>query len=1170
MQYRHITSILLLLLLPALLFGQADRGTIVGTVSDSTGAVIPGATVIVTHVDTNTSVTTESGAAGNYTIPALRAGTYTVKVEAPGFKTYTQTNVVLAAGSTARADAALEVGTLSESVEVVSSVAQLQTANAEVVSQVSTKMMDELPLVVGGAMRSPFDLAVITPEANDFGGDADFQVGGAPGATYGATMDGVTILTGRFNSVQWASVNTPSVDMIQEFSVESNGHKAEFGRGLGGQMTFTTKSGTNEFHGTAYYYMRDDALDSRRFFEAEKGVYDQKDFGFSAGGPVYIPKVYDGRNKTFVYGAMEWFRNTVGASSNLFNVPSPEMYAGDFTNWVDGGGNQVPIYNPFTTRENPNGSGFIRDPFPGNIVPQSMFSEFAQDVLAVAGNLAHPNTGGTPGTSDYVRNNYLNDQGSAVDPWDKFTIKADHIFNDKHRVNFMFNWGEHRREAGSGGFPGLPSPLNPSRVDNQTSPLYRAGWTWMISPTIVNSFYGGGQDWKENHIHPPSLEDWADRVCLANAWDCNRNFPLVQFSDFQNWGGSTADGSENTAYSFGDDLTVITGSHTLKMGYLYERMHYNGFGRQTIQGRANFHRLGTSIPGDSNLSRGGGNSFASFLLGWANAGGTMNDRFVGQQWRSHGFYVQDDWKITRKLTINAGLRYEFTLPPLERDDKWSDLNLSRENPGVTLPDGSKHNGALIFAGFGAGREDARTITPGWYGGWAPRLGLAYQLDNKTVLRASAGIYNGVVKTTTGSAHFAGSVLIFNRGSENNNITPTFLADEGIPDYNRPPFIDPTFSNGSNPHYWNNEAVRLPQSYQYTLNLQRQVGDWVLEAAYNATMGAHLVAGVLNINQQPWSLMETLGRDVLSARLNSDRAREAGIFPPYQEIFSDWGNNVTVAQALRPYPQYANIDTRAGQGDKSGHSTYHSMVLKADKRFANGFTFQGSYVFSKMLSDVQRFGDLLRAQDHNNRRLEKSIAGLDRPHNFKFSYIWELPFGRGKKWLNSGAGAWVLGGWRISGIHLYNSGRPLMLGNSNNFPIDAARENALYMDQVGTFEGWVMDHENPDWKGADRYFVPTSFFGEQSASALGRLYPGDAPRFNGAARAQWNLTENFSIAKSFNFTEQMRLDFRWELFNAFNRAHFATGSTGIFDPNYGRVTSTDNQPRRMQLGFKFYW
>jgi len=817
---------LIVLLLPVTQFGQTDRGAIVGIVTDATGAVVPGASVVATRLGTNTTFKTTSTATGNFTVPALQAGEYTLTIESAGFKTFRRTNIVVIAGGTTRADATLEVGAITESVEVVSTVAQLQSATAEVVSQVSTQMIDQLPLVVAGAMRSPFDLALITPEANQHGADLTFQIGGAQGGSYGATMDGITILTGRFNSVQWASVNTPSVDAIQEFTVESSGMKAEFGRGSGGSMSFSTKSGTNQFHGTAYEFLRNNVLDSRRFFEAQRGIYKQHDFGWSAGGPLYFPKIYDGRNRTFVFASMEWFRNRVGATSSVQSVPTPEMYRGDFTKWVNASNQLIPVYDPDTTRANPAGAGFIRDPFPANLVPQARFAEFSKSVLKVIGEGPAPNAAGPPGTSAYVRNNFVNTAGSSVDPWNKYSVKLDHHLSDAIRVAFLYNLGEHLGPApGPDGFPGLPPPFSTGRIGKQTSPLYRVSYTHTVSPTIVNSFYGGGHDWKEKNVGVNVGTDWKQKgICLKGAWDCSLNFPMMTFDDFSSWGGIGGDGSENTAYSVGNDLSIVRGAHTFKMGYLWERHHYNGWGRANIGGVADFRRLSTSVPGDNNINTGGGNAFAAFLLGHAFGGATENDRYLGQQWRSHAWYFQDDWQITRRLTMNLGIRYEFTLPPLERDDKWSDFTPDRPNPGATRPDGTKLLGALRFAGFGTGRENSRTLVPGYYGGIGPRLGLAYQLGGKTVLRAAGGIYNGIVKTSSGSAHFEGATVRFFTSSTNNGVTPAFLVDQGIPEFRRPPFLEPEFANGGDMSYWDGQAVRLPKNYQYTFSLQRQLRE----------------------------------------------------------------------------------------------------------------------------------------------------------------------------------------------------------------------------------------------------------------------------------------------------------------------------------------------------------
>ena len=407
--------VLLLLLCATLALAQSDRGVITGSVTDSTGAVIPGAEVVVTNEATNVSARTETTASGDYTVPSLPPGRYRVRVAAEGFKAFERTNVILIAGGTVRADAAMELGQMTESISVVSTLAQIQTETAKVTTQVSTKMVDELPLVVGGAMRGAFDLATITPEANipDIDSDKAFNIGGGQAGSYGATLDGVSILTGRFNSIQWANVNTPSVEALTEFTVETTGFKAEYGRAQGGMITFASKSGSNELHGTIYEFLRNDALDARRFFEDKKGVYKQHDFGFSVGGPVLIPKIYNGKNRTFFFATGEWFRNRVGASSGVFSVPTAEMYEGDFSNWVDSAGKQLPIYDPATQRPGPGGKGFVRDPFPQNLIPKGRFSTLTTNYLKIVGNEVRPNNGAAPGTSDYVRNNYINNSGTA-------------------------------------------------------------------------------------------------------------------------------------------------------------------------------------------------------------------------------------------------------------------------------------------------------------------------------------------------------------------------------------------------------------------------------------------------------------------------------------------------------------------------------------------------------------------------------------------------------------------------------------------------------------------------------------------------------------------------------------------------------------------------------------
>lgn len=1155
---------------------QTDRGTISGVVTDSTGASIPNAKVTAVQVTTNTTSSTVSTSTGDFTIPSLAVGDYTVRVEMQGFKSFVATGVTITAGGSARVAATLDVGAVTESVEVTAAAVQMQTDDARSSTAVSNKLVDELPLVVGGAMRSAFDLAMIAPQANRPQGtpvsgnesDKAFAIGGGQAGGYQANLDGVTILTGRYSSVQWASVNTPSVDAITEFAVETNGFKAEYGRAQGGVISFTSKSGTNELHGTAYEFLRNNALDARRFFEARKGIYKQNDFGWSAGGPVYIPKLYDGRNKTFFFASMEWFRNRVGAASEQFSVPTSEMYRGDFSRWVDASGRQIPIYDPATTRV-VNGQT-IRDPFPNNIIPDNRISPFARAVVGQVGTVALPNNGAAPGTSGYVRNNYINNTGTKLDPWNKWSIKGDQNFGTNDKVTFLYNRGLHEAVPGPDGFPGLPAPLTtaPNRITRQDSNVYRFTYTKVVTPTIVNYFYGGVNLYQDSNRSVAFEGNWSGRgICLKNAWNCDVNFPLLNFNnDYSNWGGDAFDGSDNNVRTFGDDLTIIRGSHSFKMGYMYDYTLYGGFGQQSIAGRIVLDRRSTSVPGINDPATGGGNAFASFLLGQAYGGGTENERYVGQIFRYHSMYFQDDWKITPRLTLNLGLRYEFQLPPLERDDKWSDFDPTRPNPGA---DGRL--GALRFAGFGEGRENSRTLAKGWFGGFGPRIGLAFQVNNKTTIRAAGARTLGFVKATTGSTHFDGAILNFNQSSTDNGITPYYVIDQGIPAYQRPPSNNPAFANGQSPSYWDNEAVRLPENLQWTFSVQRQLANsLVLETAYNATIGTHLVAGLKNINQAPFSVLNQYPSSLLTQNINSAAAVAAGVPKPYPSF------NGSVAQSLRPYPQYQDINTWSGHGDKSGHSSYHAMVIKLDKRYASGLTMNGSYVFSKLLTDADSYDADNRAADQYNRRLEKSIGQYDQTHAFKINYVYELPFGRGKAWLSSGVGSWIVGGWRVGANHIYASGYPLQLTNGVNYNIFNGRSPA----HITTYENWISTNDNPNWAGGDRYFNNPATFAvdtnpnqnglQQPVNAQGNPILGNATRFNPKAREPWVREDNFSVSKSFQFTERVRMDLRGEAFNAFNRPRFNPGDTNIASQTFGVVNSTLNDPRRMQLGLKLYF
>ncbi|MDX2031063.1 MAG: carboxypeptidase regulatory-like domain-containing protein [Blastocatellia bacterium] len=1186
-------AILLVLLLSTLVFGQ-DRGTITGLVLDSNGAAVPGAAVTATNMATNGSSTAVTSNDGIYTIPALPPGTYKIRVEKTGFKSSEVPGVVLTVGNTTSANVTMTVGQVSEVVEIAAAGgAQVQTENAKISSQVSNKQIDQLPLVVSGTMRSPFDLSLLTPESKPIGlgGDAgtggpgyssNFSLGGGQGGTWGITLDGASSGTSRFGSTEWSSLNTPSIDAITEFSVDTNGFKADSGRAQGGSLAFSSKSGTNEYHGTVYEFARNNAFDARNYFENKTSVLKQHDYGLTLGGPVRIPWVYNGKNKTFFFGSAEWFRNRAGSNSFVTSVPTPEMYQGDFSRWVDPTGKLLTIYDPATTRANPaydptrqiseTNPRFIRDPFPGNKIPTNRISPLTQKYLSYVGNSVFPNSAGAPGTYSYVNQNFRSTAGSSLFPWTKWSVKLDHNFSEKHKISGLYNYGLSEVLPGVDGFPRLPGTVSDFRYTQQDSHVYRVNYTWTISPTLVNYLYGGVNWWKQFNYTPNIGGGWKNRgICLPGAFDCDNNLLQVEFQSdgYYTWGGSAGDGSENPIFTIGDDLTVIKGRHTIKGGYLYERLHYNGFGRQTLSGLVRVSRAQTSIPQSGNSALGGGNSFASFLLGEVNSAQTENDRFVRQYWIGHAAYIQDDWKVSQKLTLNFGLRYDVTLPPLERDDKWSDFD-----PFVPNPSANNRLGALRFAGFNQGEVGKRTLVEGWYNGWGPRFSFAYSPDQKTVVRGGVGRTFGLVRTTSGSTHFAGAIQIYSVPSPD-GINRLFKLDDGfivngVNTVPQPPSVNPGFNTNADVDWWQGQEVsRLPENWNWTLSLQRELpGKFLLEASYNASVGVHLMSGLLNVNQLDSKyIYDPRIQPLLNLRIDSPEVRAAGFSKPY----ASFPDNLSLNRALRPFPQYANINTWSGNGDRSGHSTYHAAVVKMERRVSTGVYLQGSYVFSKLITDTDTVDAGGRAMDFYNRRLEKSVGAFDLPHNVKFSYILESPIGKGKKWDLGAVGNAVVGGWRFSAIHVYTSGQPIQL--SGGAVGLGGRSAAL----VKTLDGWVVDApSNPNYRattGFTSYFAPVCSIAA-FCNAAGAVVPqvntlGNAPRFNTLARRPANLNENVSLHKSFNFTERFRLDFRWEVFNVFNRVILGPPDSSITSQNFGRITSAGS-PRQMQFGLKLYF
>jgi hypothetical protein len=1166
------------------LMSQGDRGQITGEVRDASGAVVPDASITILQKNTNTAFKTVTSSAGVFALPALPIGEYQVRVEKEGFKIYTSTNVTVTPGGSTSLDVKLEVGSASQSVEVTAATQMVQTDNATFSSTVSGTLVNNLPVLVNGASRTPFDIAATVPEVSTAGG---YHVGGGNNAL-GVTLDGSSMAGGKAGADvgDAAARFSPSVEALTEFNVESAGFKAESGHASGGTISFVAKSGTNQFHGSAFEFLRNTDFDARGFFATSKQIYKQNNFGATAGGPVYIPKLYNGKNKTFFFGSYEGFRNRNGASSGtFFSVPTPEMWTGNFSNWVDGNNKLYQIYDP-NTQVLVNGN-YQRTPFPGNIIPQSEIDPVAAPIAKYLSTILAPNRPGvalTPGTSAYVRNNYIS-YGTSLQPSDKWSAKLDQNLSSKHHLSYLMNRSTTQNAYGPTGSTGLPIPIG-GDVGSYYAQVYRGNWDYTVSPTLVNRFYGGFNHYLEDQGGTSRESDqslavgsgllpagyWKSKgICIPGYPECSM-FPPISTGDFSGWGDTGTNGSDRLVFELHDDMTKTIGKHTIQWGYLFNDTHYDGFGVQNISGTTGYSWQNTSIPGAVNQATGGGSGLASFLLGYVSSDSLDTVRYVTLVYSTHQGYLQDDWRVTPKLTLNIGVRADYNVAPSNGDGRLSDFSRTVANPAAGgLP------GGIVFAGYGAGRANSDSLIPNWHGE-EPRLGLAYAINDKTIIRASASRYFGPVEGVNGSSHYLGFVIKSTAADTTGGIQPLWILKNGHPAFTPPPAINPSVANGqSSIPYWNGITGNSPSAeLGYSFDIQRQLtGTSSVDVGYMATLASDLTTAILAVNQVPYrSLPASLspftasGRSALGSVVGSAAANAAGAAPPWTcsagstvcvPFNTLWGSQASVTQASRPFPMYGSIDTNLGGGSRMGHSTYNAMILKYNKRTSMGLTVQASYKFSKWLGDADASNG-----DMYNLRLLKSILGGDQTHVVQLTYSYDLPIGKGRALLGRGgvAGA-ILGGWRVAGIQSYASGTPMAIGGAASFSMLGEISNPL---QITTYDGWrapLTGSFDPN----KNLFLNASVFPTQNFFSF-----GNATRYNPKMRYLPGYNENINVARTFKVKERASFEFRAEAFNIFNRVQFGPlgGATTLGNANFGKWQSQSNAPRRLQLVGKITW
>lgn len=1140
----------LLLLYSSFLSAQSPLGTITGTVTDSQSARVPGAEIVATQTATNLTFKTTSSEDGTYSIPNLPVGPYSLSATASGFKTVNRSGLVLEVSMRMRVDITLEVGAVSESVTVSGETSRVQTEESALGTTVERKRIEQLPMNGRNVFSLARLVAGVQPQNYsadgfaDAGNQAFSQVRFNGGPVYGNQI----FLDGGANTapVHGEVSVVPIADAVEEFRVETNALKAEHGQNNGGVINVATKAGTNELHGSLYEFFRNDAMDARNAFVTQpdnsgrlKPVLRYNQFGGTVGGPVWIPKVYNGRNRTFFFAGYEQYRYR-NAAIRRGTVPTPLERGGDFSNTRDGQGNVILLYDPATTRANPAGSGFVRDRLPGNIVPRSRIDSLSLRVLEF---MPLPNQ--TPNNPFTNAQNFLSLATSGLDQGTT-TIRIDHRFSDKDSMFWRYTGTRNARD-GQGWGMGVADSDTFARQDQRDNHNGIVTWTRTIRPNVLNELKVNGTRQNLIFVHPSFGGNWPEKLGFPSI------IPQTMFPGISINGVLTVGKTDQTSASgvraqhsiqLADGLTWVKGKHQIKFGVdqRWIQLNWVSYGRPS-----GWFDFNAGLTGDPQRPAGTGFGMATYLLGEV-SGGELRVRpfFSFHSW-THATYVQDDYKITPRLTLNLGLRYDLSSAPTERWDRHSNFDPFIANPTTGL------NGALVYSGV----QVPRSFVDRDNNNISPRFGFAYDLtgDAKTVIRGGYGIIYQYTESGDTNGDNSNSL-----GFE--AITP-FVAPTGGPfkafQFSQGPssITQPAGASGG-PNAYRGTAVRYqdrnaPVSYlqQYNLTLQREVAQgWVASISYAGNRGVKLFGADYNVNQLDpanWALGLALQDQVPN--------------PFFGQITTGLsGRTIPRSQTLLPLPDYTSINQINGHGSSS---TYHSMQVTAERRFSAGLSLLLSYTNGKLINDAySNSGSNGGGADFRlgrfNRRLERSLDTFDISQRLVVSGVYELPFGKGKPFLTEARGVvnHIVGGWQINGVGTRQTGVPLQVRGANNFT-GINWPNAIgnaYLDSSERSQG--------RWFRTDMFANPPDW----TLGNVSRTLPN--------VRAPGIFDINFSAFKTFAIREGTNLEFRTEMFNSLNWVNLNGPNTG-FSPNrqgtntninFGRILGAGDA-RRIQLGLR---
>jgi Carboxypeptidase regulatory-like domain len=1168
------TFALFLVVSTVYVLAQTTNGKIQGTVTDPSGATVGGANVTGRNLDTGLTISTVTTDAGLYSLANLPPGRYSVTIEGPNLKKYTREGVTVQTDATVALDVQMQIGAVSDNVTVTADATQLETATSDIGVTLQTSLIQNLPLEVPGTIRNPIEFIKLVPGftgsvGNDPGSNTNdnFKVnGGQTGAT-DVLVDGVSISLVSPN-IQWNK--GVSSEGVQEFKVLQSNFSAEYGESGDGIVSLTMRSGTNDWHGSLYEILRNRVLDANRWSSNALGVPrvldTYNDFGATAGGPVRIPHLYDGRNKTFFFFDYEGFRWAHG-SNNPISVPNEDYRSGNFsalcTAGFTGGVCNDPslqLYDPTTPHAPIPGNVLTNDP---NFTPSAVMTK----VFA----LLPPTNGGL--TQNVI------DNSTSLSTANVFDIKIDHNISEKQRISGGFDYDNTRQGGTSklGSFFGSVTP--------QHTRYARISDNYIFTPTLVNQvLFGFSRRYRKEGSNSIG-GGWPAKIGLTGV--SQATFPCIKFlgTSYEGLLNNCGDSEfADNVYQLNDSVSWVKGRHNMKFGGEVRALQFNVRRLTQASGEFDFNALETSLNGI------GGNAVASADFGLVNTSTLNYGAFSGVRYKDYSFFAQDTYKLNTRLTLNYGLRYDIDVPASEAFDRFSMVDPKLPNPGA-----AGILGAYTYFGSGTDRNGRKRPQDIYKKAFGPRLGFAYSINDKTVLRGGYGIFYEPLRE--GSFADQDGLGFFNKQTINITNGGPIQIDNGVtrifPDSG--PFT-PDAQNNQNGIITVPANTGRPADIQtWNLDVQRQItSNLFLSVAYVGSKGTHLPA--LNIipnqvNPKYLSLGSDLTMNVTCLTLGTcPNAIAAGVTVPYA------GFTGNINQALRPFPQYGdfNQEDNSFSPDRTGNSTYHAMQMQLDKRFASGLSFLVSYTVSKNLTDADSAGPGVQGfigtgefvgQNSYNRQAEKAVSELDIPQSLVASFFYELPFGHGKRYL-SGNGAMdrVVGGWYVSSIVQYRSGTPTEVYG----PCGGTAGDVLFGGCH--FTGSARVNIVPGVKQTNKSnFNPltTPFWNAGAFSPADPLTFGTEARALASARGFTSKDEDLTLGKKTRlFGERATIDFRASFFNIFNRHVFGVGNgnlnsgpfipagtpgtcPGVFACGFGALNGTQD-PRSIQVALKIQY